>query len=122
MPFVIQRHPDLFPDPETFIPERFIDNNMNFINPYAYIPFSAGPRNCIGNICFCEDIFRFNYLLLIVYLGQKYAMLEMKSILSKLLRNFVWKPVIPEHKLDLAGETVLKSHNGILVNIEKRVW
>lgn len=36
---------DLFPNPEQFIPERFEDVTKH---PFQFVPFSAGPRNCIG--------------------------------------------------------------------------
>lgn len=58
----------LFKDAEQFKPERFnIERSADTQNPFSYIPFSAGPRNCIG---------------------QKFATYEIKSVVSKILRNF----------------------------------
>jgi cytochrome P450 family 4 len=48
MIYAVHHNPDVFPDPEKFEPERFIDDYELRKNPYEYIPFSAGPRNCIG--------------------------------------------------------------------------
>lgn len=45
----IHRDPKYWPEPEKFDPERFSDENKGNIKPYTYIPFSSGPRNCIGN-------------------------------------------------------------------------
>lgn len=40
--------PKYYPDPETFNPERFSDDNKTNIEPITYLPFGIGPRNCIG--------------------------------------------------------------------------
>ncbi|WP_262422996.1 cytochrome P450 [Brevundimonas denitrificans] len=47
-PWVLQRHRLLWDDPDAFRPERFLPENRRAVDRYAYIPFSAGPRVCIG--------------------------------------------------------------------------
>lgn len=43
MPYFMGRDPDIFEDPLKFIPERFdVETTADKINPFAYIPFSAG--------------------------------------------------------------------------------
>jgi len=47
--YTLHRHPDFWDEPDAFNPERFSPENTRKRNKYAYIPFGAGPRQCIGN-------------------------------------------------------------------------
>ena len=47
-PYLLHRHPEFWPDPEAFNPERFAAADAEERHKFAYIPFSVGPRHCIG--------------------------------------------------------------------------
>jgi enediyne biosynthesis protein E7 len=47
-PYVVHRHPQHWADPEAFRPERFAADVIGATHRYAFIPFSAGPRHCVG--------------------------------------------------------------------------
>ncbi|XP_020800979.1 cytochrome P450 9c1 [Drosophila serrata] len=67
----IHHDPDNFPEPEVFRPERFDEEHKHEIKQFTYLPFGVGPRSCIGN---------------------RMALMEVKSVLYQLLRQYKLKP------------------------------
>jgi cytochrome P450 len=47
-PYITQRHPKWWQEPDAFRPERFAPENSAARPRYAYLPFGAGPRTCVG--------------------------------------------------------------------------
>jgi cytochrome P450 len=47
-PYVTHRHPDFWVDPEQFEPTRFLPANRTGMHRWAYFPFGAGQRKCLG--------------------------------------------------------------------------
>ncbi|XP_036597164.1 cytochrome P450 3A8-like [Trichosurus vulpecula] len=68
--FVLHHDPEYWPEPEEFHPERFSKDNKGSINPYVYLPFGAGPRNCIG---------------------MRFALMNIKVATSRLLQEFSFR-------------------------------
>jgi hypothetical protein len=62
--FLVQRDPDIYPEPHAFRPERFLGTNPG---TYTWIPFGGGRRRC---------------------LGASFAMMEMKVVLGAALRRY----------------------------------
>jgi cytochrome P450 len=48
-PYVLHRHRTLWDEPDAFRPERFLPEERGRIDRFAYLPFGAGPRVCIGS-------------------------------------------------------------------------
>ena len=68
-PYVLHRHPDFWERPGSFEPERFVGARGAAIPRYAYLPFGAGPRQCIGREFALQEA-----QLALAYLAQRYRL------------------------------------------------
>ena len=48
--YALHHDPDYYPHPQKFDPERFNEENKRKRHPFVYLPFGAGPRNCLGKL------------------------------------------------------------------------
>ncbi|XP_030788466.1 cytochrome P450 3A5 isoform X3 [Rhinopithecus roxellana] len=98
--YALHHDPKYWTEPEEFRPERFSKKNKDSIDPYIYTPFGTGPRNCIG---------------------MRFALMNMKLALIKVLQNFSFKPCketqIP---LKLGNQGLLQSEKPIVLKVESR--
>jgi len=93
-PYVLHRHRGLWDNPDAFDPSRFLAGRRDRIDRFAYIPFGAGPRVCIG---------------------MAFAMQEGIILLANLLRAFRFdlvegQAVMPQQRLTLRPRGGLKMH------------
>ena len=91
--FTMFKNPEIFRNPEEFIPERFLDNDCS---PYAFIPFSAGQRNCIG---------------------QKFALLNIKNNIINILRKF---EVVPGYKEPILEINLTLKCDGLFIGFKPK--
>lgn len=88
-----------FPEPDKFDPDRWLPEHVNARHIFASTPFSAGPRNCVG---------------------QRYAQLQMKTILSMMVRRYKIKSVDSRDSVKVIPGLVAKPFPTVRLTIEKR--
>ena len=94
--WVTHRDSRYFDEPEAFKPERW--ENAEQIHRYAYFPFGAGPRQCIGNY---------------------FAMMEIVLLLATIGQRFRFS-LDPDHKVEVLPVLSLRPKNGIKIIVEKK--
>uniref|UniRef100_A0A8C5W2K6 Cytochrome P450 family 4 subfamily F member 22 n=1 Tax=Microcebus murinus TaxID=30608 RepID=A0A8C5W2K6_MICMU len=95
--FGTHHNPAVWPDPEVYDPSRFDPENAKERSPLAFVPFSAGPRNCIG---------------------QTFAMTEMKVVLALTLLRFRVLPDKVQTEPRRKPELVLRAEGGLWLRVE----
>ncbi|XP_044903534.1 cytochrome P450 4F3 isoform X2 [Felis catus] len=93
--FGTHHNPSVWPDPEVYNPFRFDPENIKERSSLAFIPFSAGPRNCIG---------------------QSFALTEIKVVLALTLLRFRVLPDKEEPRRK--PELILRAEGGLWLRVE----
>jgi sterol 14-demethylase len=89
---VSNRMPEAFPDPDAFVPERYLEPRAeDRLHPWSWIPFGAGRHRCVG---------------------APFAMMQLKAIFSVLLRGW-------EFELAQPSETYRNDHSKMVVQLEQ---
>jgi cytochrome P450 len=97
-PYLLHRHRRLWKRPELYDPSRFLAPNRDSIDRFAYIPFGAGPRVCIG---------------------MAFAMQEAVIVLAHLMKHFRFR-LAPGCVVEPRQRLTLRPRNGLAMCVERR--
>ncbi|BFZ07550.1 hypothetical protein BsWGS_10589 [Bradybaena similaris] len=95
----LHRNPLVWEDPDVFRPERFLPENIKGRDSFAFTPFSAGSRNCIG---------------------QNFALNEEKVLIGRLLHRYTVELAPDGPPVERQVSAVLKSEHGIYLRLKLR--
>jgi cytochrome P450 len=96
--WAMHRSPRYFDNPEQFDPKRFSPEREKDIPRYAYLPFAAGPRVCIGN---------------------SFAMMEARLIVATVLQHFT-PTLVPGQNITAEQILTIRPRNGLQMRVEGR--
>ena len=97
-PYLLHRHPRFWGEPDAFRPERFAPANEAERPRFAYMPFAAGPRHCIG---------------------ETFALYEMLMHLYKVARHYRLS-YLPTEPVELEAQINLRTKNPLYMRLERR--
>ena len=89
-PFLLHRHPQFWADAESFRPQRFLTGGVRPTHRYAYIPFGAGQRYCIGS-SYAHD----EAAMILTALGRRYTFCSVHAADARPDHKFVLRAPDP---------------------------
>ena len=97
-PYAMHHNPRYWPEPERFDPERFSSEQERARHKYAYIPFGAGSRVCIGNV---------------------FAMMEAQLLLATMMQHYDFT-LDPTQRVEYDPQITLGVKHGLRVRLAQR--
>mmetsp|Transcript_24121 Transcript_24121/g.23169 ORF Transcript_24121/g.23169 Transcript_24121/m.23169 type:complete len:151 (+) Transcript_24121:704-1156(+) len=98
---LLHRDPKYWSNPDDFMPERWLKEDFPASNKNAYLPFSTGPRNCIG---------------------YQFSTMEAQLIMAPLLRSFIFElaPSLRDTEFSFTSLITMKANPDVKICVRSR--